>query len=81
MTKFMFPAAAAGLVALALSAAPAHAAPVSVTGTKPTANVRILKPLQLTSLRNLDFGTVVMGTLTANETVSVTASGRTPAAT
>lgn len=67
----------AGLCALALAAAPASAAPVSVSGAKPTANVRILKPLQLQGLRNLDFGTIVMGTLTANQTVSVTPSGRT----
>lgn len=75
MTRFMI-AGVAGLLTLGLAAAPAAAAPVSVSGAKPTANVRILKPLQLTALRNLDFGTIVMGTLTANETVSVTTAGR-----
>lgn len=40
-------------------------------------SAKVVKPLQLTTVRDLDFGTVVMGTLTANETVSVTAAGRT----
>lgn len=68
---------AACLAALGFAAAPAAAQPVSVTGAKPTANVRVLKPLQLAALRNLDFGTIVMGTLTATETISVSAAGRT----
>jgi len=76
MTRMMT-AGLAGVAALGLLAVPAAAAPVSVSGAKPTANVRILKPLQLTALRNLDFGTIVMGPLTGNDTVSVTTAGRT----
>lgn len=43
-----------------LAAAPAAAAPVAVTGTKPQAKVTILKPLVLTKVSDLDFGTVLL---------------------
>lgn len=75
MLRSLFLAAAAGL-ALTVGVAPVGAAPVSVSGAKPTANVKVLKPLSLVALRNLDFGTIIMGSLTGAETVSVTAAGR-----
>lgn len=47
------------------------------SGVTATASVRVVRPLQLTALRNLDFGTIVLGQLTTSQTVSVTGSGRT----
>lgn len=64
------------VIVLALCTVPAAAAPVSVSGAKPTATVKVLKPLTLAAIRNLDFGTIIMGQLSAPETVSVTAAGR-----
>jgi hypothetical protein len=46
-------------------------------GVNAPANVRVFRPLQLVALRNLDFGTIVLGTLTSSQTVSVRPSGRT----
>jgi hypothetical protein len=43
--------------------------------TAPT-NVRVLRPLELTALRNLDFGTIVIGSLTTTQAVRVTSAGR-----
>ena len=61
MTNFLRLAAVAATAAVAVTAAPAVAAPVGVTsGAKPTANARIIKPLTLTRVRDLDFGTIVM---------------------
>jgi hypothetical protein len=72
MTKFLV---AAGAAALALTATPAAAAPVAAT-TPATANAKIYKPLQLRADRNLDFGTIVMGTVpAAGEKVTLTAAG------
>jgi hypothetical protein len=66
---------AAGAAALALTATPAAAAPVAAT-TPATANAKIYKPLVLTANRNLDFGTIVMGTVGAGgEKVTLTAAG------
>jgi hypothetical protein len=66
---------AAGAAALGLTATPAAAAPVAAT-TPATANAKIYKPLTLTANRNLDLGTIVMGTLPAGgEVVSLTAAG------
>lgn len=72
MKKLIFAAAA-----LAAFAAATPAAAQSATGATPkaTANARLIKPLTLTALRDLNFGTIVMGTLTANETVSINAAG------
>lgn len=72
--KTIFYAAAA---VAALSAAVPAAAQSSAVSANPraTANARLIKPLTLTALRNLDFGTIVMGTLTANETVSINGAG------
>jgi ABC-type amino acid transport substrate-binding protein len=73
MIKFARMAALAA--AATLVAAPALAAPVSVTGAKPTASARILKPLTLTRVRDLDFGTIVVGTVAGTQTVSVSQGG------
>lgn len=66
------------LAALALGmAAPLHAQAGGSSNVRAPANVKVVKPLQLTALRNLDFGTIIMGTMTATETVTVAPSGRT----
>lgn len=66
----------APLLGFALLAEQAPAAPTTVSGAAPTANVKVLKPLVLTVLRNLDFGQIAVGQLTAPESVSVTTAGR-----
>ncbi|WP_205479859.1 DUF4402 domain-containing protein [Sphingomonas arenae] len=79
MTNFLRMAAVAATAAAAVTAAPAVAAPVGVTsGPKPTANARIIKPLTLTRVRDLDFGTIVMDSVpVGGSAVSVsTASAR-----
>ena len=53
------------------------AAQTSTTGPKATVSVNVQKPLQLTALRNLQFGTVLVGTFTGTQTVSIATSGRT----
>ncbi len=53
----------AGLLALISSPA---AAQTSTTGPKATATVNVQKPLQLTALRDLQFGTVLIGAFTGN---------------
>jgi hypothetical protein len=70
MTNF---AKIAVLAATAFAAAPAVAAPVSVTGTPPSATVKIIRPLSLTSTGSLNFGTIVLNGVTANRTVTLTA--------
>lgn len=55
--------------------APAGAQAATGATPKATANAKLIKPLTLTALRNLDFGTIVMGTLSANETVSINGAG------
>ena len=69
MIKFARMAALAA--ATTLVAAPAVAAPVGVTGTAPTASARIVKPLVLTRVRDLNFGTLVVGTVGGTQTVNV----------
>ena len=46
--------------AVMMGTSPAAAAPVGVTNTKPQAKVTILKPLVLTRVSDLDFGTVLL---------------------
>lgn len=78
MTNFLRMAAVAATAAtVALTAAPAAAAPVGVTsGAKPTANARIIRPLTLTRVRDLDFGTIVMDSVpVSGAAVSITAGG------
>lgn len=67
--------AAAG--AFLLVGTPAIAQSVGANGPKATASVNVMKPLQLTALRNLQFGTVLVGTFTGNQNVTITPSGRT----
>jgi hypothetical protein len=61
------------LAATAFAASPASAAAVSVSGTAPTATVKIIRPLTLSSTGSLNFGTIVLNGVTANRTVSLTA--------
>lgn len=70
MTKF---AKIAAFAAAALTAAPAIAAPVGVTGAPPSASARIIRPLTLTASGTLNFGTIVMNGVTANRTVTLNA--------
>lgn len=62
----------AGLAAV-IAATPA-AAQVSAN-PRATATVRLVQPLTLTAQRNLDFGTIVMGTLGGSVTVSMSQAG------
>jgi hypothetical protein len=72
MTKFVRLAALAA--AATIVATPAVAAPVSASPTA-SANVKILKPLLLKGLRNLDFGTIIVGAVVGTDTVSITQAG------
>lgn len=67
----------AALAAVFAIASPAAAQQVSVTGPKPTASVTVMKPLQLTGVRNLVFGSVLLGSFTGSDTVTISTSGRT----
>lgn len=71
MTKFVKMAAVAAAV---LAATPAIAAPVGVTGAPPSASARIIRPLTLTSTGSLNFGTIVLNGVTANRTVTLSAT-------
>ena len=73
MIKFARLAALAA--AATIAATPAIAAPVGVTGQAPTASVRIVKPLTLTRVRDLNFGTLVVGTVAGTQTVNVSDAG------
>jgi hypothetical protein len=71
MKKLLIVAGAAS--ALALTSAPAFA--VSPT-TQATATARIVQPLTLDSVRNLDLGTIVLsGTAPYTDTVAITQAG------
>ncbi len=72
MTKF---AKIAAVAAAVLTTTPAFAAPVSVTGAAPSASARIVKPLTLTATGSLNFGTIVMNSVTADQNVSLAANG------
>jgi Domain of unknown function (DUF4402) len=87
MSKFLRIALAAS--AAALIAAPAAAAPTSVSNGPVTARAQILKPLTLTKVSNMDFGSIVdqsggtvtmdtAGNLTCTSGLTCTATG-TPA--
>jgi hypothetical protein len=71
MKKLLFAAAA---LAAITAATPASAQAVSST-PRATANARLIKPLTLTALQNLNFGTIVMGTLTGDDVVSISQAG------
>lgn len=67
--------AAAALVAVT-AANPAAAQNAAVSSNpRAVAGARLIKPLQLTATRNLNFGTIVMGTINADQTVSIDAAG------
>ena len=72
MTKFARFAALA--VAVTLVATPSLAVPVAAT-PKAKASAKIVRPLTLTSFQDLNFGTIVVGTLTAAQTVAVSQAG------
>lgn len=61
---------------LALISVPV-AAQTSTTGPKATASVNVQKPLQLTAIRDLQFGTVLVGTFAGTQNVTINSSGRT----
>lgn len=82
-------ALATSVAALALTAAPAVAAPVSVSNGPVQAHAQIVKPLTLTKVSDLDFGSIVVqdngtaslandGTLTCPATLTCSGTG-TPA--
>ena len=74
MTNFARLAALA--VAATLVATPAVAAPAAAT-PKAKATAKIVKPLSLTATRDLDFGTILVGTVAGTETVSISQDGTT----
>lgn len=65
---------AGAVTALALTSAPASAAPVPAT-TNATATARIYTPLTLTSVRDLDLGTIVLGAGAYTDTVGINRAG------
>lgn len=65
--------AAAALSAL-FAATPAAAQLVS-SNPRATANARLLKPLTLTRVQDLNFGTIVLGSFDINQTVSLGLTG------
>ena len=74
MTKFVRMAALAA--AATLFAAPAVAAPVPAT-PKAQARAQIVKPLTLTAISDLDFGTILVGTIAGTQTVAISQDGAT----
>jgi hypothetical protein len=75
MTNFLRITLAASVAAVTLIATPAAAAPVGAA-TPATARAKIVRPLLLAATRNLDFGTLTLGTVAAGgETVSVSQAG------
>lgn len=71
MGKFIAPLAAAAL--LALTNAPAAAVSPA---TQATATAKIYRPLTISSVQNLDFGTIVLsGSSFTNEVVSISQTG------
>ena len=65
---------AAAAIATALAATPAAAQAVSAN-PRATASARLLKPPTLSALQNLNFRTIVMGTLTGSSSVSMASDG------
>jgi hypothetical protein len=65
----------ATVAALALTATQAAAAPVSAT-TPATAQARVIRPLQLTSIQDLDLGTIVLtGAAAFSATIAIDRDG------
>ena len=67
----------AAALALVLLPSAADAQSTGTTEVKATATVKVQKPLQLTALRDLQFGTVLLGTFTGTQNVVISSSGRT----
>lgn len=67
MKKLIIAAAALAAVTTATSAS----AQATSSTPRATANARLIKPLQLQSLRDVNFGTIVMGTVTSDQTVTI----------
>ena len=65
-----------GAGVLALWSPPANAQS-GAASQKAQASVKVQKPLQLTALRDLQFGTVLVGTFAGTQTVTINAGGRT----
>jgi hypothetical protein len=77
MSNFLRTTLAAGAAALAITAVPAAAAPTTVSNGPVTARAQILKPLTLTKLSNMDFGSIVVqanGTATMDTAGALTCS-------
>lgn len=66
--------AATTLVAVA-AATPAAAQNQTSATPRALAGARLIKPLTLTALRDLNFGTIVMGTISGDQTVSINGAG------
>lgn len=66
--------AAAALAAVAV-ATPAAAQSQTSANPRALAGARLIKPLTLTALRDLNFGTIVMGTISGDQTVSISGAG------
>jgi hypothetical protein len=63
-------------LAAVAAATPAAAQNAAVSASpRAVAGARLIKPLQLTATRNLNFGTIVMGTISTDQTVSINAAG------
>jgi ABC-type amino acid transport substrate-binding protein len=73
MKKTILVAAALATVAAAAPAAAQNAAVAA--SPKATAGARLIKPLTLTKLTDLNFGTIVMGTISADQTVTISGAG------
>ena len=66
-----------GSTLLACVSSAGSAQTTGTTGQKATASVKVRKPLQLTALRDLQFGTVMLGTFSGTQNVTISSSGRT----
>lgn len=65
-----------GVLAAVFAASAPAVAQSNSAGLKATVTVKVQKPLQLTALRNLAFGTVLVGTYNGADTVTISPSGR-----
>jgi hypothetical protein len=71
MKNFVIAAAALAAITTATTAS----AQATSSNPRATASARLIKPLTLTRVQDLNFGTIVMGTMTADETVSMSLTG------
>lgn len=71
MKKLIIATAALAAVTTATSASAQSASPQA----QARANARLIKPVTLEWVRDLQFGTIVMGTVSGNQTVSIAADG------